>query len=812
MNYTAGLAAGEVRIRATVTGGSAEASLWLVTVPTAARIEIDAERAAVFADGRSPVAGTITVWDINGTPLPGKQVRLVAGEPFEDRNHDGLFTQGTDRLLEDLDGNGLWTAIGTVPSTVVTGEGGTAAFTYRAGLLPGGVEIKATADQTGSDLEVGLMPLPSVAALTVVSEQTEIQVRGSGGVDNVLITATCFDALGDTIPPGMPVSFAVMEGPRSGEELVDAVDGIYRTRTEERGQARAVLVAGTAPGIIEVSVTAGVVTRTVQVGVAAGIASDIQLDAVDEILDFWSETEVTAFVGDRYGNPVRDGVVVLFSVDKGVIEGESGLASSQTAHGQAKATYRSLGPSLDSDFLATIRAQVQGLTTVGTLEIQLNETPPPPVATLQLTTDRSRIEVRRPGEIALTEVVARGFTFDGNPVGAGYPVTIWIASGPKGGESLDGQGWGPVTALTNQDGIAQATLESGTLPGPIQVQAQSGTAAIVSAEVQVIAGPPVEMICFGDPEQIAANETSVISAYLYDVYHNPVQDGVLVSFRVDEGMIAGDASPSSSRTEGGVAQATYYSLTPQAGGDGIAVITCVAEGGAISCETQIAIPNSEQDPVSISVAAADFEIGVGGTGAREQTTILATPHGRLGGVLGPGVSIAFTIVNGPGGGEHLNGEGTTTTVVTGTDGSARAVLTAGTRSGTVTVQVSAGSQAASSTVVAITAGPPAFLTCTAPDSMACDGWTTGNAVRAYVTDVHRNPVRDGTAVWFSADLGLIVGTDALGSSATVNGIAIATYWAPLGTECDSWSEATLTFRCLDLSCTSIVGQIGGSAP
>ncbi len=350
VTYTAGLDPGEVRLRATVTGGSAEASLWLVTVPTAARITIEGERTDVFADGRSPITGRLTVWDVNGTLLPGKQVRLTAGEPFDDLDHDGIFTPGTDRLTDDLDGNGVWTEIGTIPATVVTGAGGVATFTYRAGLVSGGVEIKATADGTSGTLPVALRSLPSVASLTVVSEQSEIQVRGSGGVDNVLITATCFDALGDTIPSGMPVSFAVVEGPRSGEELVDSVEGMYRTRTGDAGQARAVLVAGTVPGIIEVAVTAGLVTRTVQVGVAAGIAESIQLDAVDMILDFWSETEVTAFVTDRYGNPVRDGVIVLFSVDKGVIEGETGLASSETAHGQAKATYRSLGPSVDSNF------------------------------------------------------------------------------------------------------------------------------------------------------------------------------------------------------------------------------------------------------------------------------------------------------------------------------------------------------------------------------------------------------------------------------------------------------------------------------
>jgi hypothetical protein len=1025
VSYTAGYEPGEVRIRATVTGGSAETSLWLVTVPTAARIELDGERTAVFADGRSPVQGTLRVWDVNGTPLPGKQVKLVAGEPFDDQNHDGRFTRGTDVLLEDYDGDQTWTPIGTISPSVFTSGDGSATFTYNAGLIPGVVSIKATADQASNDLPIVLRSLPSVAAVTVVSDLSEIQVRGGGGVDNVLITATCFDALGDTIPSGMPVSFTVMEGPRSGEELVDAQDGIYRTRTEDAGQARAVLVSGTAPGIIEVVVTAGVVTRSVQVGVASGVASGVQLDAVDKILDFWSETEVVAFVNDRYGNPVRDGVVVLFSVDEGMVEGDQGLASSETRRGQAKATYHSLGPSLDTDFSATIRAQVQGLTAAGTLEIQINETPPPPVAILELTTDRSRIEVRRPDAAQSTEVVARGFTLEGSPVGAGYPVEMWIESGPKGGESLDGHGWGPITALTNQDGIAQAILDAGTLPGPIRVQAQSGTAVIVTVEVQVTAGPPSEMVCFGNPDEIESNQTSEILAYLYDDYHNPVQDGVLVSFQVDEGMVSGLDGPGSSRTVRGVATATYHSLTPRPGGDGVATISCIAEGGALTCEThvripvlagglstlsltssepslivnggtgihqttlrvigrgpsgspvgagypvqveilaapdggesvggvvggpfsdatdeageastvlragtssglvrvavrygeiwsntvsipilageahsmvcwpgraaiaaddttsvhvvvrdinenpvpdstivtfsvdegkvngdaypgavfsytiggyargvyrsfsdtpggdgwavinsavqggvdcdtRIAIPSSEQEPFALSLYAENLEIGVHGTGAREQTVLVGTPRDRLGGTLGSGVNVVFTITNGPGGGEQLNGQGGTATALTGADGAARAILTSGTRSGTVTVGATAGTDASNSTVVAIAAGPPAYLSCVAPDSMECDGFTTTGQVRAYVTDMHRNPVRDGTVVWFSASIGLIFGAEGLGSSTTENGISYAYYYGPLGTECASWTESTLTFECMGLTCTSVVYKL-----
>lgn len=1028
--YRAGVESGEVWIRASVTGGSDQRSLTLVRVPRAASLNLVLDPDAVDADGRSPVEGTVIVRDINGTPLAGKQVRIVAGEHFDDLDSDGLYTPGVDAFdpADDLDGDGLWTAIGDVaPAVVVTGGGGEGVFEYIAGLVPGEVEIRATADAVASMGQLRLRPLPPPVSMTVTREREEITVRGGGGADNVILTAVCFDALGNQVPAGVPVEFTILSGPGGGEELGDAREGIYLTRTDETGRARALLVAGTRVGIVEVMATSGTVMRTIQVGVAAGSAATVQVNAADTILDFWSQTKVTAYATDLHGNPVRNGTIVSWSVDEGMVVGEDGLATSQTQNGRAMADYFSLGPSLGTDYIAAVTARVQNSTIQGSLEIQLNVTPPPPIAEIEITSNRQRINVRRTGPAETAEIIVRAFEVEGQAVGAGYPVEFWIESGPQGGENLNGQGWGHVVSETNQDGIATVRLEAGTLPGPVRIKAQGGTANFVAVEIQIIAGPPVELLCSATPQQVESEETAEIRAYLYDLYHNPVEDGALVSFQVDEGMVVGLDGPGSSRTVGGVAVATYYSLTPQQGGDGVAEITCTAEGGQLvcishvripvlptglselslmaaddelsvrsaggaeetalsvvarspgggvvgpgyairveilsgpdggesldgivggpillttdsrgevettlgsgtvsgtvrvrarygsvmsntltipirpgppdllecwpgtaavaeddttsifvvvrdlhrnpvadssvvnfevdegrvtgdaypgasigytvggytrglyhcfadlvggdgwavircstidgtSCDTRISIPSTESEVASIMLEALYSEVGVAGTGARDQTPLIATLRNGQGGRLGSGVPVSFRIVSGPGGGELIDGRTESVDAVTRVDGTAVVTLTGGTRSGLVTVDAASGGRSSNQCIVVIGAGPPAQIECSAPDSAACGALLSDGSVRAHVTDVYHNPVRDGTVVWFSADRGLITGLADLASSVTDNGVAVAIYRAPLDSECENWTTATLTFRVGSLVCTQVVAKSAG---
>ena len=1021
-SYRAGIDTGEVRIRATVTGGSAEGLLNLVHVPSASVLLLEGDLTEVLADGRSQVTIDVHALDVNNTPIAGKRVRLVAGEPFDDANRNGVFDPGVDQLLSDLDGNSAWTPIGSIDGEVITGNGGTVSVSYTAGLITGQIAVKASVDGVSADLPIVLRALPPAMAVTVERSLAEIQVHNGGGVDNCVITAVCYDALGDAVPAGVPVDFSILYGPQGGEQLTDAIDGIYTARTDEAGRARAVLLAGTKTGIVGVAVQVGQAYRSIEVAVAAGLPNSIQLNAENTRLDFWSVTDVEAYVIDAYGNPVRDGTIVLWSVDEGMIEGDGSPASSETARGMAKGTYHSLGPSIGTDYIAEISARAQGTTAVGTLEIALNLTPPPPIASIQLSTDRQRINVRNTGTQESTGVIARGYDAGGLPVGAGYPIDLWIESGPNGGENLDGQAWGPVTGLTNQDGIVQMTLHSGRLPGPVRVKAHGGTANFVTIEVQIVAGPPTDLVCSASPEQIVSEETCEIRAYLYDLYHNPVQDGVLVSFQVDEGMVVGLDGPGSSRTVGGVAVATYHSLTPLPGGDGVADVVCTAEGGELSCtthvriptlptglssisltcsetaltvsgvggtelatlravargpgggivgagypiqfeidagpdggesldgivggprqvmtdaageasvvlrsgrtaglarltarsgvvqsntvgvplrsgpahaihcwsgaagiaeddtttifvtvrdanqnpvadstvvtfsfdegwvlgeaypgalfsytigggaqglyhapgadaggdgwavidatvldgpvcHTRVSIPSSQTEVATVTLTSIDSEIGVRGTGAVDQTTLLATPRNGQGHPVGPGTTVLVTITSGPGGGEKVDGDPHSVEAVTGVDGIARVTLTAGTRSGIVSIEARAGAEVADHWPIVIAAGPPAFIQCAAPDSVACGQFVDDGSVRAHVTDTYHNPVRDGTTVWFTADAGMVYGLNGQGSSMTLNGVAVASYYAPLASECEAWAATVLTFRVAELECTRTV--------
>lgn len=1024
VTYRAGVDPGEVRIRATVTGGFAEGRVNLVSVPSASHLLLESEATTVLADGRSTVPVTLHATDINGAPIAGKRVNLVAGEAFEDVNRNGVFDAGTDLVTGDLDGDGAWDAVGSVEATVLTGEGGSVSFDYTAGLLMGEVVIKATVDGVSADLPIVLQPLPPAMAVILERNVPEIQVRGGGGVDNCILIATCYDALGDAVPAGVPVDFTVIYGPGGGEQLTDATDGIYSTRTDEGGRARAVLIAGTKTGIVGVAVQVGQAYRSVEVAVAAGQPHEIQLNADNTLLDFWSETDVQAYVIDIYGNPVRDDTVVLWSVDEGMIEGDGSPASSETYRGRAVGVYHSLGPAIGTDYKAIVTARAQGTTTVGTLEIALNLTPPPPIASIQLSSDRQEINVRSAGTLQSTSIIARGYDIGGQAVGAGYEIDFWIESGPNGGENLDAGGWGPVTGLTNQDGIAQVTLTSGRLPGPVRVKAHGGTANFVTVEVQIVAGPPSEMVCSATPEEIASEETCEIRAYLYDLYHNPVQDGLLVSFQVDEGMVVGIDGPGSSRTVGGVAVATYHSLTPLPGGDGVADVICTAAGGELlctthvripvlpsglssmsltsdeghltvsgvggtesailrvvargpggsivgagypvrfeidagpdggesldgvvggprqvttdaagqatvvlhsgrtagtaritarsggvqsntlnihlrpgpaetlecwpgasaiaeddtttifvtvrdgnqnpvadstvvsfavdegwvlgtaypgalfsytaggsatgvyhapgadvggdgwavvdatvldgpACRTRVSIPSTLTEVVAVTLRSIDSEIGVLGTGAKDQTTLIATPTNAHGHPVGSGTAVLFSILSGPGGGERIDGQAQSVSVVTAVDGTARVTLTAGTRSGLVSIEARAGAEASDHWPIVIAAGPPALIECSAPDSAACGSFFGDGSVRAHVMDTYHNPVRDGTSVWFSADSGLIYGLDGLASSMTVDGVAVASYYAPLASECETWTASILTFRVADLECTRTVGK------
>ena len=177
---------------------------------------------------------------------------------------------------------------------------------------------------------------------------------------------------------------------------------------------------------------------------------------------------------------------------------------------------------------------------------------------------------------------------------------------------------------------------------------------------------------------------------------------------------------------------------------------------------------------SITLAQRSTEVvGVTGAGGVETATlefVAVDDQGRPVGAANA-VDLAFSIANGPGGGETV----APTSVTTGPDGRADVTLTSGTRSGTVQILATGtvdGREIRSLPVtVTITGGLPDddhFSVSVGQLNFAgYDRYGLTNPVTAFVGDKYGNPVQPGTAVYFTTDGGIVPGsgvTDAQGTT------------------------------------------------
>jgi hypothetical protein len=194
------------------------------------------------------------------------------------------------------------------------------------------------------------------------------------------------------------------------------------------------------------------------------------------------------------------------------------------------------------------------------------------------------MQVRHTGGIETTNMYAICYDVNGNRVPEGQAVDFVITDGPGGGENIAGQGYGPVTAHTNSNGVATVPVWSGTVSGTVRIYASSGTVLSNATFVAVYAGPPYYIAVGADFCNMDAwntvNREQYVNAAVADIYHNPVQDTVVVYFTVDEGII--DAYGITEESTG-VASAIFRTGEPQV--DGIVWIWAETSGGTVAGST-----------------------------------------------------------------------------------------------------------------------------------------------------------------------------------------------------------------------------------
>ncbi|MCC6476490.1 Ig-like domain-containing protein [bacterium] len=230
---------------------------------------------------------------------------------------------------------------------------------------------------------------------------------------------------------------------------------------------------------------------------------------------------VIAAVSDTFGNPALQGEVVAFSTSVGSI---SPLFSNTDDNGEAHATY-SPGTTAGTSI---IRAQL-GSGAIDSTSIQIVSGNP---STMTMGIIPSSLQVRGTGGQDWSQIQARVFDANGNPVPDGTWVRFHIDASPTG---VLINSHATTDSAQTASGIALATLNAGTATGACLVSAcvtlDGGGQACVNSTASVVAGPPFEI-------QIGVDEVGVdaggaawdveISVLVKDAVQNPVRDTTAV--------------------------------------------------------------------------------------------------------------------------------------------------------------------------------------------------------------------------------------------------------------------------------------------
>jgi hypothetical protein len=219
----------------------------------------------------------------------------------------------------------------------------------------------------------------------------------------------------------------------------------------------------------------------------------------------------------------------------------------------------------------------------GSVETSLQLSPNASVNSIYMSSDSMQLSVKQTGGIESSLLRAVGYDVNGNPVPEGLTINFIITDGPGGGEHLGNVGYGPYVATTNSQGVATATIHSGTISGTIRARAYIDTVLSNATQVLVSAGPPAYIVigsqyCNIDYWDNVGNMVG-ITAVVSDIYLNPVNDSTVVYFSTDEGTMKSHEL----RTEEheGIAYTKWIAGNNVGTADGQVIITAETSGGTV---------------------------------------------------------------------------------------------------------------------------------------------------------------------------------------------------------------------------------------
>jgi hypothetical protein len=185
-------------------------------------------------------------------------------------------------------------------------------------------------------------PLGDASTISLESiSETDIGVQATGQNETSQLTFVVLDENGNALTQenSVDVDFRFGNAPGGGEFITDET-----VTTDASGRAVATVVSGTAAGTVQViaefTMADGTTVRSsqpVQLVIHAGLPSQnhftLKTSTRNASIEEGGKHEITAYVGDKYGNEVPDGTAIYFTTDGGFINGsaytENGLATTE---------------------------------------------------------------------------------------------------------------------------------------------------------------------------------------------------------------------------------------------------------------------------------------------------------------------------------------------------------------------------------------------------------------------------------------------------------------------------------------------------
>ncbi|MBN1948543.1 MAG: hypothetical protein JW784_02250 [Candidatus Cloacimonetes bacterium] len=312
-------------------------------------------------------------------------------------------------------------------------------------------------------------------------------------------------------------------------------------------------------------------------------------------------------------------------------------------------------------------------------------------------------------------------------------------------QSVDGVSLGNVASDDTQNGVAQVVFNAGTLQGEATIVARIGT-IYTEGMITIHPGSPRYMYLYPEVLEVQANsgQSVEIMTRVEDKYHNPVENGVGVSYTTTLGTV----NPNGNTDSLGIA---YTNFSPGVTA-GIAQIDAVADSA--TARTFITVVSDDVHSIVFDFSGI-IGIQVQGTGGQESYELSVSLKDMSGNLITNDVMVHFELLNYPNG-TNINNIGPADSTMS-VNGHAIVSINSGSEAGVVRIKAYAYNQegneiSAIKSGIVVHAGPPNSA------SFSLGGYSQGQnmgggiwkvQVAALISDMYGNPVDQGIAVFFS---------------------------------------------------------------